>query len=253
MKTVLTNADKAKRSLSFGSEQAVRPHSLFREVNDVRDDVERAFEKLEGKASFPKLLAVSGNVWDAGGTSSFVIYGENLLAGRSKASAYFASVATNTSLLITSVNTGLSQNGITVAVVAGTGALTIDVVDSAITITLADGGSAVDDVVDAINNDANAKLLVLATVDNNGASLLKAVAAKALTGGTGNGISVKISGLNGAGDGLISEDCPISSCSNTAISLVDGNASGMLANKLAVVSVTSHTVTDSIQFSVSLD
>ncbi len=252
MKTVLTNADKAKRSLSFGSEQAVRPHSLFREVNDVRDDVERAFEKIEGKVGFPKAFAVSGNVWDAGGTDSFVIYGENLLAGRSKASASFASIAAVDSLLITSVKPGLSANQISLSVVAGGGALSVSVDGDAIQVTLADGGSTVNDVKDLINADADASLLVFASTSNNGGSNVKPVAAKNLVGGTGNGLSVKIVGI--ANDNsVVNTVCNVASCSDTSIALVDGQGAGMLANKLASVVVTTHTVTEAIQFTVSLD
>jgi hypothetical protein len=241
MKSVLTNADKAKRSLSFGSEQAVRPHSLYREVNDVRDDVERAFEKIEGKVSFPSLLAASGSVSAANGSTSLVLKGANLLAGRAKAVKSFASVAAVDSLLLTSIKPGIAQNAITLTVVAGAGALDVSVANTTdITVTLADGGSTVSAVVTAINADAEAKLLVAASAANNGASNLKVSSKTALEGGTGNGLAVTIYGIdNGA---LISEAGVITASSDTSISVANGCGNGIDEGTPAQIVLTSHTV-----------
>jgi hypothetical protein len=241
MKSVLTNADKAKRSLSFGSEQAVRPHSLYREVNDVRDDVERAFEKIEGKVGFPILLAASGSVSAANGSTSLVLKGANLLAGRAKATKAFDSAAASGSLLLTSVKPGLAQNNITLTVVAGSGALSVAVANTTdITVTLADGGSTVSAVVTAINNSATAGLLVVASAANNGASNLKVCAKTALTGGTGNGLSVTIYGIdNGA---LISEAAVITATSDTSISIQNGCGNGIDQSTPAQIVLTSHTI-----------
>ena len=58
MSRVLTTAQKSARSISFGSEQGERPHSLTREVADLRGDVELAINKIESGDGFPRLIAL---------------------------------------------------------------------------------------------------------------------------------------------------------------------------------------------------
>jgi hypothetical protein len=94
MRTVLTTAQRNARSLSFGSEEAARPHSLTREVDDLRNDIEDAFVALESGANLPIIGNFTGSIDNGaqGGTSSLAINGSNLLANRVQASAVIADI-----------------------------------------------------------------------------------------------------------------------------------------------------------------
>ena len=78
--------EKNLRSVSFGHEQAERPHSVDREVNDLREDVELAFERLEGRDSLPEIHDDTIDANSGAGTVGCALLGINFLAGRSLAS-----------------------------------------------------------------------------------------------------------------------------------------------------------------------
>ena len=139
------NAENAKRSTSFGSEQPERPHTVGRELNDLREDVESAFAKLEAQTSIPVILSsdLQFKADDRKINAACVIQGANFLAGQTQASV------TLDKLTFTSTYPGTPGNSINVTIVKAAGnaaALVVAVAnDTDITITLGtDGGGAID-------------------------------------------------------------------------------------------------------------
>lgn len=182
---ILNNAEKQARSVSFGSEQAERPHTLQRELRDLRSDVESAFSALEQGTSFPLIttydLAVASATNDTDGAKGF--FGANLLAGRSLATLTIGD-------LTFSGLKGATSNNVTVTVAAPDGALAVSVVGNDITISPAAAGSTYTDIAAAINASSDAKALITVTDDESGNSASAAVAKQSLSGGTGNGVTL---------------------------------------------------------------
>ena len=182
---ILTNAEKQARSVSFGSEQAERPHTLQRELRDLRSDVESAFSALEQGTSFPLIttydLAVASASNDTVDAKGFK--GANLLAGRSLATLTIGD-------LTFSGLKGAASNNVTVTVAAPDGGLAVSVVGNDITISPAAGGSTYAAIAGAINGSAPAKKLITVTDDGAGNSADAAVAKQSLSGGTGNGVTL---------------------------------------------------------------
>ena len=119
-----------------------------------------------------------------------------------RASKTFGVVASDNAFKVTALEPGVAGNAITVALVDPPGnnaVLDVTVVDDAITVSLATDGTSVvtsqaDQVVDAINADAEANLLVSASAavgDSNGDGVVAAAAATPLTGGQ----NVKVSSV----------------------------------------------------------
>lgn len=245
-KAPLTNADKAARSVSFGSEQPDRPHTVQREVGDLRSDVERAVLALESRDALPQLYVASGSIGEgAGGTDSLVLYGANLLAGRAKASGTIAGIT------LTALRPGTPGNDISLAIAVGAGALAVAVavVGNAITVTLADGGSTVADIVTAINAHATASTLVDAAVGTAGL-LTTATAATKLSGGTGEGFVV--TALSVAGGALVSTALTISeTVTNAKVVITDDQLGDLVDGDRVSIVIDSHTVrTQALEFIV---
>lgn len=243
-KAPLTNADKAARSVSFGSEQPDRPHTVQREVGDLRSDVERAVLALESRDALPQLYVASGSIGeDAGGTNSLVLYGANLLAGRAKASGTIAGIT------LTALRPGTPGNDISLAIAVGAGALAVAVVGNAITVTLADGGSTVANIVTAINGHATASTLVDAAVGTAG-TLTTATAATKLSGGTGEGFVV--TALSVAGGALVSTALTISeTVTNAKVVITDDQLGDLVEGDRVSIVIDSHTVrTQALEFIV---
>lgn len=183
---ILTNAEKQARSVSFGSEQAERPHTLQRELRDLRSDVESAFSALEQGTSFPLIttydLAVDHSSNDTDGVNKGFM-GANLLAGRSLATLTIGD-------LTFSGLKGAASNNVTVTIAAPDGVLGVSVVGNDITISPAAGGSTYADIATEINDTPAAKKLITVTDDGAGNSADAAVAKQSLSGGTGNGVTL---------------------------------------------------------------
>lgn len=243
-KAPLTNADKAARSVSFGSEQPDRPHTVQREVGDLRSDVERAVLALESRDALPQLYVASGSIGeDAGGTNSLVLYGANLLAGRAKASGTIAGIT------LTALRPGTPGNDISLAIAVGAGALAVAVVGNAITVTLAAAGSTVANIVTAINAHATASTLVDAAVGTAG-TLTTATAATKLSGGTGEGFVV--TALSVAGGALVSTALTISeTVTNAKVVITDDQLGDLVEGDRVSIVIDSHTVrTQALEFIV---
>ena len=226
-KSVLTTAQKAKRSSSFGSEAPERPHSLTREVDDLRSDVEAAFARLESHASIPMLYAndivlKNGNS-DVNAAAN--IYGVNLLCGQTQASV------TINDITFSVINPGVAGNSLSVEITQGGGGLVVSFNANKLTVELAAANSTNDQVASAVNALAANKFA--ATVNaNNGANAVVA-AESSCTGGIGAGVQLIIHSAGSSVD--FSAD--ILSFSNTEIELADSGVA--LGTAPAVGSVAS--------------
>jgi hypothetical protein len=191
------NTQNALRSTTFGGEQAERPHSVGRELNDLREDVENAFTKLEAHTATPIIHSstLTYSNGDKQVTADSEIHGVNFLAGQAQA------YVTINDLKFTAVLPGTGGNSlnITVTVGAPNDALLATVAGDDLTIRLAADGAGAAIAADNQNSDiiteVNAKALgVLQSALASGAagdtSFTAAVAKTLLAGGTGAGASL---------------------------------------------------------------
>lgn len=243
MRTVLTTAQRNARSLSFGSEEAARPHSLTREVDDLRNDIEDAFVAIESGANLPIIGNLTGSI-DNGetGTNSLTINGSNLLANRVQASVVIADIT------FSAVLPGTDGNDIDIVIVVGdpNDNLSVSDTDNTVTITLgADGDGNPDDV-------KNTAELVIAAV-NNGSALINAadsedgadpvsaaVASTSLSGGTGRGLVAT------AFYGSTSSELTISSVSSSEIVFTDAQLPNLTAGDMVGIVLSSHTAQSNV-------
>ena len=184
-KFVLTAAQKAERSSSFGAESPERPHTLTREVDDLRSDVESAFAKLESHASIPMLYANDIILKNANSdvSADASIYGVNLLCGQTQASV------TINDITFTVSNPGVAGNAYSVAITQGAGALSATFANNVLTVELAVANSTNDEVAAAVNASANK---FNATVNANGGQNAVVAAASSASGGIGAGVQLII-------------------------------------------------------------
>ena len=193
------NAQNAKRSTSFGSEQPERPHSVGRELNDLREDVESAFAKLESQTSIP--VIISGTLQyknqDNKVNADCRLDGVNFLAGQTQASV------TLDKLTFSSTYPGTAGNSINVTIVKAAGAddaLNVSVAnDTDFTITLGTAGGDLDDakntnqkVIEKFNlAGLNIARAALAAGGANGDTDITVTAKTLLSGGTGDGATLR--------------------------------------------------------------
>jgi hypothetical protein len=258
MKAPLTDSQKASRSINFGSQQGERPHSLGRELRDLRNDIEEAFVAFEGNDNLPVITGVNHvrtNFNNAGNAqngaklriNNLTLHGTNLLAGRSAASIkVYATGSTANYLTVSSIRPGIAGNSLAVEVVSA-GAdndLSVDITDGKITVSLACAGGVIKDAADnnltaikaAIDGEIDDDFIVAITGDNT--DIISAVIASAnLAGGTGEGLEVVCSQ-----DGT-AVNLKLVSASNSSIVLVTNQDLGAQAavGDAIGVSVSSHT------------
>lgn len=208
MKAPLTNADKARRSIVFGSHQAERPHSLGREMLDLRDDIEEAFVSLEGCDQIPQIHSLKldrtnfNNVGNAGlQFKDLVIDGDNFLSGRSVASAsIFATGSTANFINLSSIRPGTASNSLSFEAInpGGDNALSVSIAGTKLTISLAtaagaikaDGSNSLTNILNAINAEFDNDFAV-ATITGAGADeITEVISETSLTGGTGEGLQL---------------------------------------------------------------
>lgn len=179
---IRNNRENKLRSVSFGAEMAVRPHSVPREVADLREDVELAFERLEGSDHIPVIMHASLTLDVNGEELSGDLYGANFLAGCSLASLELGDLTISAP--------GDAGNSVSVVVEAPAGALAVSLDEKKITISPAAGGSTWAAIAAALVADADISALVNVVDNGGGNSATAAVAAQSLSGGTGDGIKV---------------------------------------------------------------
>ena len=219
-KTVLTSAQKAARSSSFGSELPERPHTLTREVDDLRSDVEAAFARLESHGSIPVIYAnniILKNA-DSDVSADASIHGANLLCGQTQASV------TINDITFTVSNPGVAGNAYSVEITQGAGALDVSFANDVLTVELDVGNSTNTEVADAVNAGANK---FNATVNANANANANAVvaAASSASGGIGAGVQLLIHSAGSSVD--FSAD--IASLSDSQIGIVHSNVAFVTA------------------------
>lgn len=200
-------------SLSFGARAPQIPHlsvlgknGLLGEVADLRADVESAFVASESREDFP--IIDSFPVIDVSnilGGDAFVLTGRNFLQDATQASIDVAS--TTDVLRITANRPGVGGNDITVTIVnSGSGGQAVTENAGAIEIDLG-GDTALDaDLINAINSNTAAGLLVTAEiVGSAGAGVLSTLPATSLLGGTGEDFVLEVAGLAQSIDGLVTD------------------------------------------------
>jgi hypothetical protein len=156
------------------------------------DDVDDRAQD-EGLAGLPTLTDLEAQNYSTGGGGSDVICnGTGLLGNQEK--AVLSVVEGAAQLDLEAVVPGAPGNDISfeLATPAG-GATVVAVVANKITVTPLTGGDTVANIRDAINGDANAKLLVQASEGAAG-NLTLAQAEKNLAGGKGAGVSLSLGG-----------------------------------------------------------
>ena len=151
--------------------------------------------QIEGLAGLSTLTELQAAAYDnSAGLTDAVATGTGLLADQVKAAANLVQGAAI--LHVAAVLPGAPGNGLSVAVgtpAGAPGAPVVTVVGSVVTVTPQAGGDTVANLVIAINTDVVAKLMVKASIGHAG-SVTAAIAAKALTGGIGPGVSVTLGG-----------------------------------------------------------
>jgi hypothetical protein len=176
-----------KKSRAFGAQHAKKAHlmqqtgGLAAEIQDLREDTEIGFKNLEDRAGYPELDYVDGGLPLAGG--DVVIHGRNLLQGQTFDSLTIAQSAIRLQLF--ALKPGAS--GITVVVIAGSGALgaAYNPTTKVLTITLAAGGSTADAVATEINKNGGVAEGIIRANVSVGGTLTLAQASAPMTGGTG--------------------------------------------------------------------
>ena len=250
-KSPLTAAEKAGRSVSFGAEEAARPHTVPREVGDLREDVENAVERLERHTNIPEIhrstLAVSAA--DDKTNADGSLLGINFLANRAQASATLGGVT------FASVQPGSAKNGTySVRVVLAVGnnqALAASYAAGVLTVTLGTGGGGAADAAKNTNTLIAAAVNALknghvqATVTGVGAnSDIVVTAATALTGGTGSGISIHAYDAAGTATSVLGG---LIFLTNTTLTLKDNTTVGSVAEGDVIAFVfTSHTARSNV-------
>ena len=213
-KIVLTSAQKAARSSSFGSEIPERPHSLTREVDDLRSDVEAAFARLESQTSIPVIYQndIIPKTNNKKVSADATIHGANLLCGQTQASVTIANIT------FTAILPGTAANAFSVEIVQGGAGVVLGsaFAGDKLTITLAEGGSSNDDVKNDVNSDRDNK--ITAVVNANGGVDCAVAAATSLSGGIGSGIQLLIHS-SGAADNFNDD---IATLSDSKITLKAG-------------------------------
>lgn len=195
MATVLTQQQKDLRSISFGSEQAVRPHSLYREVADVRNDVEVAFKKIE-QAELPYIVCADIGVEDNSPNIASATNNNDdpkICIRNFSVREHFASITIDNKIVIKHPG-GTSANDLTVEVLSGGGASASVDGDGNLTL-VTEAGSTINNLIDIINSyDGGSFFASLANGANgdDASSTIADTTATKLSGGKGLGLFLSV-------------------------------------------------------------
>lgn len=188
-------------SRAMRDQGAAIPHLSKGEIADLRSDVDEAFALREDR---PQLSRITGGtaVSLAGMPSTLAMVGTGLLNSKVQATL---SVGTGTAeLAFTANRPGTDGNNITVTIVdSGSGGLAVSVVGTDIEIDKGGGSDDADAVKTALDGDAD--ILNLVSVVSGGAGEPAVAAQASLSGGTGDGFSVKINGIEQTLEGKVTD------------------------------------------------
>ena len=175
----------------------LRGHAFGAEITDMRADLEAAFARLEGRDGYPVVTGVvAGSAMSAGTPGgAHAVKGTLLLQGQ--AFAQYAFGTGNAAVTVKANRPGEPGNALAVKIVQGVGALTAIEAAGVLTVTLAatPGGSTATAVAAAINASVTAKLDFYAVAGGTGADLVLIASQVNLAGGVGEGLSVKVWGI----------------------------------------------------------
>ena len=267
MKSPLTQAQKSSRSVNFGFHQGERPHSLPREVEDLRSDIEEAFVALEGNTIAPVIFSSSVTAQGAqadADLANLVLHGKNFLANRGKASfKLYATGSFENYLLIESFLPGTSFNAWSFVAQAGAGQdanldLAVDEVNKVLTLSLdTDAAGAIEDaatnnlttIKTELDNTAEFAMYFTASLVGDGNDVVSAaISSTSLEGGEGEGLSVSIKHLAN------SIDATITAATDTQIQLADVTNFGQTVKGQNIgVVVKSHSAESNVCFITILD
>ena len=226
---------KNLRSVSFGQEQAERPHSVTREVNDLREDVELAFERIEKRVNLPEVHDDTITADANADTVGCAFKGINFLAGRS-----LATITLDNAITLSAV--GEAGNDLSVEITdTGAGGISLD--GNIIKITVNGGVTDADALKTLVGGDADVRKLVIPTV-TVGATKITTLSNTKLAGGSGDGFSATIYNASKSTSLALSDLSKVTLFDDTALTIAGAALAGDAGNKVAIafVSHTSRTV-----------
>jgi len=212
----------------------LRGHAFGAEITDMRVDLEAAFARLEGRDGYPVVTGVvAGSAMSAGTPGgAHAVKGTLLLQGQ--AFAQYAFGTGNAAVTVKANRPGEPGNALAVKIVQGVGALTAVEAAGVLTVTLAAVGSTATDVAAVINASVTAKLDFYAVAGGTGGGTVLIASQVNLAGGVGEGLSVKVWGIEQQIVGFPTE---------TSIPMVGVALAGAGATDIAELVVTSDGVT----------
>jgi hypothetical protein len=212
----------------------LRGHAFGAEITDMRVDLEAAFARLEGRDGYPVVTGVvAGSAMSAGTPGgAHAVKGTLLLQGQ--AFAQYAFGTGNAAVTVKANRPGEPGNALAVKIVQGVGAMTAVEAAGVLTVTLAAVGSTATDVAAVINASVTAKLDFYAVAGGTGGGTVLIASQVNLAGGVGEGLSVKVWGIEQQIVGFPTE---------TSIPMVGVALAGAGATDIAELVVTSDGVT----------
>jgi hypothetical protein len=193
-------------SRAMRDQVAAIPHLSKGEIKDLRLDVDEAFGVRENRPVLTRITGGSTALSISGLPTAKPLVGVGLLAGKAQASLVI-NEGTTAELTFTAQRPGSAGNDITVAIVdSAGGGLAVSVVGTDIEIDL--GGATPDaaTILAALDADADILNLINTAHDGVAGAGLPGVEAQAnLSGGTGDGFSVKVNGIEQKVNGPVTD------------------------------------------------
>lgn len=193
-------------SRAMRDQGAAIPHLSKGEIADLRSDVDEAFAELQNKPVLTRITGGSTALSISGLPTAKPMVGVGLLASKVQASLVI-NEGTTAELTFTANRPGTPGNDITVAIVdSGSGGLAVAVVGTDIEIDKGGGSDDAAAIKAALDGDADILNLIATAHDGvAGAGEPAVVAAQNLDGGTGDGFSVMVNGIEQKLNGPITD------------------------------------------------
>lgn len=217
-------------SRAMRDQGAAIPHLSKGEIADLRSDVDAALKTIEDKPYLTRVTGGSTALSIAGLPTAKPLVGVGLLASKVKAELVI-NEGTTAELTFTANRPGTDGNDITVTIVdTGSGGLAVAVVGTDIEIDKGGGSDDAAAIKAALDGDADILNLIATAHDGVAGAGEPAVAAEqSLAGGTGDGFSVKVNGIEQMLNGEVTD---------TAVPLLVDDLTGAANLDQARISVT---------------